>query len=262
VRVQPISHRLILPRALKGRRPLRLPHRAVGGPDLNPPLRVEVPRPPVRGLALTEPPLDEARLLLADGLVLMELTALCRVARLPAGGVHRGGWWPLARVALPWAEGHRPVGLSRLGGVARLPVAGSRRAGLSPLVGAPRLPGVDLRPVRAAGVARPTVAGSRRLGLSAAGGVQLAAVGFRLAGVGFRLAGVAGGRALVELARPGAWDPRPARAFRSPAPSIRLGRAVPSRGALVRLWPRLGHAALCHTASGREAPGREALLGA
>lgn len=78
--------------------------------------------------------------------------------------------------------------------VAHLAAGGLRRVGLSPLVG----------------VARPPVAGSRRMGLPAASAVQLAAVGFRLAGA----AAVAAGRALVELARPGAWGPHPVRACR------------------------------------------------
>lgn len=148
------------------------------------PRLVGVPRPPVCDL----PPMElsapgEALRLQEDGPLLMALTALVRVTHLAAGGLRR-------------------VGLQRLVGVARLPVAGSRRVGLSPLVG----------------VARPPVAGSRRMGLLAASGVQLAAVGLRLVGaVGFRLVGavaVAAGRALVELARPGAWGPHPVRACR------------------------------------------------
>jgi hypothetical protein len=145
------------------------------------PRLVGLPRPPVCDLPPMEPsPPDEAPQLLGGGLLLMALTALVRVAHLAAGR-------------------RRRVGLPRLVGVARLPVAGSRRA-------------------EVAGVARPPVAGSRRMGLLAASGVQLAAVGRRLVGaVGFRLAGaaaVAAGRPLVELARPGAGGPRPARACR------------------------------------------------
>ena len=145
------------------------------------PRLVGVPRPPACDLPLTErSPLGEAPQLLGGGLLLMALTVVVRVAHLAAGGL-------------------RLLGLRRLVGVARLPVA-------------------DLRLAEVAGVAQPPVAGSRRMGLLAASGVQLAAVGLRLVGaVGFRLVGevaVAAGRALVELARPGAWGPHPVRACR------------------------------------------------
>src|SRR5277367_4439990 len=145
------------------------------------PRLVGVPRPPACDLHLTErSALGEAPQLLGGGLLLMALTVLVRVAHLAA-------------------EGLRRVGLQRLVGVARQPVADLRLAGV-------------------AGVARPPVAGSRRMGVLAASGVQLAAVGLRLVGaVGFRLAGaasVAAGRALVELARPGAEGPHPVRAYR------------------------------------------------
>jgi hypothetical protein len=158
----------------------------------------------------------------------MELPLLVAVPRPPVRDLPLMELSPLVEAPKPLAGGRLLMEPKALVRGAPPSAGGLRPMGLSPLVG----------------VARPPVAGSRLMGFLAVVGVHRAVVCLRLVevvGVCLRLVGVAGGRALVELARPGAWDPHPARTSRRPASWPRMGCAAPGREALarvlgVRLW--------------------------
>ena len=216
-RVQPNAHRLKPAPAPEVQTPPNVRHQAAGGPTrMELPRLVGVPRPPVCDL----PPMElsapgEALQLQGGGLLLMSLTALVGVAHRLRGGL--AGWgcsgW------LGWL-GCRWRTFAFGGGRWPSPGGGAGRGG-----GGGAAAGGELSPGG--------VAGS---GWGAAGRRWAAAWWGRRASAG----GGGGGRRAVPW---GSWLDRRLGALAGHGPSvtapwIRLGRAVPSRGAPVRLWPR------------------------